>query len=82
MASKEFLKRRNERVEVLMNRRELTEYGNGKWFIKEYDEKGNYIRLECDDDYVYHLEYDDGNNIVRAWYEGFFNHKKKLDIKK
>ena len=59
-----------------MNRRELTKFGDGKWFIKEYDENGNYIRLECNAEYVYHVEYDLDNTIVRAWYEGFFNHKK------
>lgn len=64
-----------------MNRRELTEFGNGKWFIKEYNENGDYIRLECNADYVYHLEYDDKHNVIKAWYEGFFNHKKSLTLR-
>ena len=76
MASKEFLKCRIKGLEICMNRRELIKFGDGKWFIKEYDEKGNYIRLECNADYVYHVKYDLDNTIVRAWYEGFFNHKK------
>ena len=63
-----------------MNRRELTEFSDSRWHIKEYDSKGNYIKLESDAGYIYHLEYDENNIIARAWYEGYWHHNKKKTL--
>jgi hypothetical protein len=60
-----------------MNQQKLIEMSNGDWYIKEYDLNGNVIKIETNDCYTQHFEYDENNIRTRNWYEGFSNQKMR-----
>ena len=56
----------------------LINFADDRWYVKEYDKKGNLIKITFDAGYINHRTYDESNNVIKNSYEGFYNHRSKL----